>query len=181
MAVFMDNANDGDPEGVVEIYEDDNVNKEELLTYVNKRAKATALHLAANNGHDEIVKFLVERIKEDLPERQKELINKQNKYQFTPLMSVCFRGYLVKGKAKDADEPRLNIVKCLIEAGADVNYATSDTNMTATHWAAYNEDFAVVRELLNHGASHTIFSHMGRLPIDVGGSSRAWDVVDICL
>ena len=53
--------------------------------------------------------------------------------------------------------------------------------MTAAHWAAYNKDFAVVRELLDNGADHFVFSHMGRLPIDVGGSSRAWDVVDICL
>ena len=96
-------------------------------------------------------------------------------------MSVCFRGYLVKGKAKEADEQRIKIVKCLVDAGADVNYATGDTNMTAMHWAAYNGDFAVVRELLNRGGSHFTISHLGRLPIDVGGSSRAWDVVDICL
>ena len=177
----MDNANDGDDEGVEEIYDNTDVKKEELLTYTNKRANATALHLAANNGHEKIVKFLVEKIIEDVPHLQKELINKQNKYFFTPLMSVCFRGYLVKGKAKDADEPRLESVKCLIAAGADVNYKTRDTNMTAAHWAAYNEDWNVVRELLNHGASHFTFSHLGRLPIDVGGSSRAWDVVDICL
>ena len=69
----------------------------------------------------------------------------------------------------------------MIEAGADVNYKTKDTSMTATHWAAYNEDWNVVRELLKHGASHFNFSHLGRLPIDVGGSTRAWDVVDICL
>ena len=69
IAVFMDNANDGSLEGVIEEYEKDSVNKEEALTYMNKRAKATALHLAANNGHDDIVQFLVERIIADVPER----------------------------------------------------------------------------------------------------------------
>ena len=53
--------------------------------------------------------------------------------------------------------------------------------MTATHWAAYNKDSAVVAELLRHGAPHFSFSHMGRLPIDVGGSSRAYAVIDTCL
>ena len=96
-------------------------------------------------------------------------------------MSVCFRGYLVKGQAKDADEKRIKIVKCLLEAGAQANYTTENTKMTAAHWAAYNKDFNVVRELLNHGADHFTFSHMERLPIDVGGSSRAWDVVDVFL
>ena len=100
---------------------------------------------------------------------------------FTPLMSVCFRGYLVKGQAKDAEEPRLQIVKILLAVGADADYTASDTKMTPAHWAAYNKDFAVVRELLLHGANHFAFSHMQRMPIDVGGSSQAWDVVDVCL
>ena len=59
-----------------DIYIETDVKKEELLTYTNKRANATALHLAANNGHALIVKFLVEKIIEDVPHLQKELINK---------------------------------------------------------------------------------------------------------
>ena len=59
VAVFMDNANDGDYDALVEIY-NENVDKVELLSYKNKRAGATALHLAANNGHAEIVQFLVD-------------------------------------------------------------------------------------------------------------------------
>ena len=62
VAVFMDNANDGDFEALMEIYNGENVNKVDLLTYVNKRAGATALHLAANNGHVEIVQFILEMI-----------------------------------------------------------------------------------------------------------------------
>ena len=56
----MDNANDGDDEGVEEIYDSTDVKKEELLTYTNKRANATALHLAAAEGHLNCVKFLLE-------------------------------------------------------------------------------------------------------------------------
>ena len=72
----MDNANDGDCKALMRIYNDDNVNKEDLLTYVNVRAGATALHLAANNGHVDIVQFIVEKIIADLPRRKDELINK---------------------------------------------------------------------------------------------------------
>ena len=152
-----------------------------MLTYSNKRESATALHLAAKNGHSDIVVYIVSKIVEDFPNLKDELINKKNKFGFTPMMSVCFRGYLTKGKAKDADTDRLIIVKKLLENGAKADYVTDDTLMTATHWAAFNKDAMVVSELLKNGAPHFAFSHMGRLPIDVGGSSRAFDVVDICL
>lgn len=148
----MDNANDGDLDGIVVIY-DNYEDKKGLLFYKNKRAQASALHLAANNGHADIVEFLIDKIVADFPSQKDQLISAQNKYKFTPLMSVCFRGYLVKGKAKDADEPRLQIVKKLLENGAKADYTTADTRMTAAHWAAYNKDYDVVRELLKSGAN----------------------------
>ena len=160
---------------------DKHPNKKEMLTIQNKRAGATALHLASNNGHAEIVKFLVDKIVNDLPNEKEQWINKKNKFGFTPLMSVCFRGYLTKGSASHAEENRLAIVKCLIENGANPNYQTVDTLMTATHWAAYNKDHGVVKVLLEAGSDHFAFSHMGRLPIDVAGSSRAYAVLDTCL
>lgn len=59
--VFMDDANDGDPDDLKEIYEDPKQDKKTLLTFQNS-AGSTALHLAANNGHAEIVEYLVEKI-----------------------------------------------------------------------------------------------------------------------
>ena len=50
----MDNANDGDLDNIIAIY-DRFEEKKDLLTYTNKRATATALHLAASNGHADIV------------------------------------------------------------------------------------------------------------------------------
>lgn len=177
VAIFMDNANDGDYDGIVEIYTNYH-NHEKLLTYKNQRAAATALHLAANNGHVEIVQFLVNKICMDFPAQRSDLINAKNKFFFTPLICACFRGYLTKGKANECQDERLEIVRCLLQNGADVAYATPDTHMTAAHWAAYNKDENVVRELLRSGAPHGKFSHMDRLPIDVAGSSRAFDCVD---
>lgn len=109
------------------------------------------------------------------------MVNKKNKFKFTPLMCVCSRGYLTKGAARNVHENRLRIVKLLVEAGADVKYATSDTQMTAAHWASYKKDDKVVEYLLEKGAPHDIFSHMQRLPIDVAGSSQAFQVVDVYL
>lgn len=176
----MDNANDGDLDGIIEIYEASK-DKKGLLNYKNQRAASTALHLAANNGHAEIVKYLVDCICKDFAESREELINKENKFGFTPLMSACFRGYFTKGKKQDAEDDRLEIVKCLVANGARAGYTTKDTKMTAAHWASYNKDHNVVKELLKNEASEFTFSHMGRLPIDVAGSTLAYQVIDVFL
>ena len=54
----MDAANDGDLDALQTIYGGENkdpADKKDLLTYANQRATATALHLAANNGHVDCV------------------------------------------------------------------------------------------------------------------------------
>ena len=63
----MDAANDGDLEKVMDVYDQsENFNqKRELLEYTNQRNLSTALHLAANNGHAEIVNFIVQKIRDD--------------------------------------------------------------------------------------------------------------------
>ena len=111
--VFMDAANDGQFDEIEEIYNAWTDSKDTLLAYCDDK-KNTALHLAANNGHDEIVEFLVEKIIEDCSDMTHELLNKQNAIGFTPLMSACFRGYHTKGDRDFAQEPRLNIVRSLM-------------------------------------------------------------------
>ena len=69
----------------------------------------------------------------------------------------------------------------MLDNGAKADYATEDTLLTPAHWAAYNKDAGCVKELLKRGASHDAFSLMGRLPIDLAGSSRAYEVIDVCL
>ncbi len=110
-----------------------------------------------------------------------ELLNKLNKYHFPPLMIACFRGYHTKGKKDEAQVYRIKIVDCLLENGARADYITKDTKMTAMHWAAYNKDSKVVQALLENRAPELTRSHVGRLPIDVAGSSMAYNVVDTCL
>ena len=82
------------------------------------------------------------------------MVNAVNKYDHTPLMSACFRGYHTKSDKGNAEGPRLEIVTVLLANGADAKHMTKDTVMTATHWAAYRSDAAVVKMLLEHGAPH---------------------------
>jgi hypothetical protein len=117
-AVFVDTANDGVfTEGEMydfeKIYDekftqpgDAYYYKKALLTYTNEE-QATALHLAANNGHYKIVDKLVSWINQDLSAMKDELLNKLNKYHFPPLMIACFRGYHTKGKKDDAEVHRI--------------------------------------------------------------------------
>ena len=118
---------------------------------------------------------------EDFQNEKIKWVNKATKLKFTPLMSACFRGYHTKGKAKDCQDERKEIVECLLDNGAKADYQTEDTKLTPCHWAAYNNDAAVVKVLFERGAPHDVFSAMGRLPIDLAGSSRAYEVIDECL
>ena len=137
--------------------------------------------MAANNGHAEIVEYLVGRIVEDCSDLADDLLNRRDKIDFTPLFCACFRGYHTKGDAEYAKDERLRIVQCLLENGARCSPVTWDTSMTPAHWAAYNKDEDVCLRLLKAGADQFVKSCMDRLPIDVAGSCRAYEVVDVFL
>ena len=147
---FMDAANDGELDKVEEIYPAFG-DKKGLLSYKNGEG-STALHLAANNGHSEIVEYLVRCLLADCSDMAHDLLNKPNNIGFTPLFCACFRGYPSKGLKDYAQDDRLAITKCLIKNGANCSPITKDTNMTPAHWAAYNKDQDVCKELLSHGA-----------------------------
>jgi ankyrin repeat protein len=92
----------------------------------------TALHLAAMNGHLEIVKLLLEH-GADVNAKTKE------GYGYTALHSAASNGHL-------------EIVKLLLEHGADVNAKTKYGGYTALHSATMNGHLEIVKLLLEHGA-----------------------------
>ena len=67
-------------------------------------------------------------------------------------MAVCLRGYLgseaMAGSSLLTKQKRLEVVKILVENGADVNIRGKIIGMTPLHWASYNDDPQVVKYLL---------------------------------
>ena len=135
--------------------------------------------MAAHNGNSDVCVQLIDWAK--TLGVANELVNMKNNLGYTPLFCACFRGYLTKGSASDANADRLRIVSHLLSAGAQSDVITPDTYMTPLHWAAYNGDELVIQELLEHNANPFIVSLMGRLPIDVAGSCRYYEVIDVFL
>ncbi len=72
-------------------------------------------------------------------------------------------------------ESRLPIVRDLVEKGADPNYVKQGTALTPLHWAALNDDGAVVEFLMTKKATMK-FSNMLQTPIDVAGLCNNLDV-----
>jgi len=60
------------------------------------------------------------------------------------------RGYITKigADSKKISQNRLRIVKALNLCKCNVDKANEVTNMTPLHWAVFNDDEAVVNELL---------------------------------
>ena len=72
------------------------------------------------------------------------------------LFLACTKGYVgadgVGSRTELIYTRRLEIVKLLVEKGADINYTRTVVRLTALHWAAYHDDADVVRYLLSKGA-----------------------------
>ena len=86
------------------------------------------------------------------------------------------------GKKDKAIENRYRIIRALLNAGADMNKTRKETNMTAMHWLAHNNDPEAIKELLNsEKADHLILSHDNNLPIDIAGTTPSLESVDVFL
>jgi len=109
----------------------------ELVKECNKNQN-TALHLAAQRGHLETVRYLLDKGAE---------VNAKSKYETTPLFSAAETG-------------NLELAEMLIKYKADVN-AVSQFFGTALHRAVYMGHPEVVKLLLKHGADVTIQNSTG--------------------
>ncbi len=110
----------------------------------------TPLHLAAQYGHAEIVKFLI---------ANRAGINARNKVGFTPLASIVFFGFRQKridlGSVKD-------VVEVLIDSGADVNTQRGfGPTPSPLHHAAAHGTKEVVELLISAGAEINAKDHNG--------------------
>lgn len=139
----------------------------------------TALHFGARNGHFDICNFIInELIKHN---RVSDVINLPNKKGFTPLIEVAFRGYQTIGKMDLAKQMRHKICEKLLQANADPNFCKPETQMTALHLLAHNNDSKAIDVLLRYNAEWTAVTHDGLLPIDVAGTTPSLECIDTLL
>ena len=98
----------------------------------------TPLHFAAQNGHLEVVRLLLERGANVNAQNTDELWWRERR---TPLHFAAQNGHL-------------DVVRLLLERGANVNAETSGVaGWTPLHFAAQNGHLEVVRVLLERGAN----------------------------
>ena len=60
-----------------------------------------------------------------------------------------------------------DVIRELLQRGADVNKRDRNHGQTALHWSAMNNSTDAIQLLLENGASTTIKDKKGRTPIDV--------------
>ncbi|XP_051797893.1 BCL-6 corepressor-like isoform X1 [Acanthochromis polyacanthus] len=116
---------------------------------VNKNAGETLLQRAARLGYEEVVLYCLERQICD--------INHRDNAGYCALHEACARGWL-------------QIVRHLVEHGADVNCSAQD-GTRPLHDAVENDHLEVVRFLLSCGADPTLTSYSGQGPINMTHSA----------
>ena len=152
----------------------------------------TGIHIAAANGHLDIVKLLAER---------GATLDLGDKQGHTPFYLACQGGYLetarfllqtmrekgcnninVAGKdgrtplSKAAGRGHVEVVQMLLEeidAASAVNVRETAHKRTSLHWAAYNGKIKVVNLLLQKGADATIEDSKSKTALALCGQGWA--------
>lgn len=115
----------------------------------------TALHMAAYNGHSDVVKLLLEQDVE---------VDPRDAEGKTPLLHAC-------------TGPFAKTVEILIEAGADVNAAESTESFTPLMMAAGLGQTEVVKVLLSNKADKSIKDEDNEMAIDHARNSGHAEIV----
>ena len=108
----------------------------------NHVESGSPLHWASNEGHFEIVKYLLSK---------SALVDPKNKGNQTPLILACHRGHV-------------SIVNLLLDKGADINNLDINRN-TPLIFAIYGNYLNVVKLLIQRGADRTIKNNRGDTPL----------------
>ena len=134
------------------------------------------MHFGARNGNAEICAHIIKQA--ERVQLITLLVNCRNNKGFTPLIEVSFRGFKMKSEREKAAESRYKIIKELLRAGANAEYCKPNTQMTALHWLAYNNDSRAIDVLLQYQANHLAWTHDGLLPIDIAGTKPSYAAID---
>ena len=135
------------------------------------------LHIACEFGNSEVVEWILSR-----QEELKVNVNEVDSNASSPLFLACLKGYVgaegVGSKTEGVKVKRLEIVKMLVEKGADLNYQREVVGLTPLHWAAYNDDADLCRYLLSKGARQ-IESSAASMPVDIAGFTGNKGVIKV--
>ncbi len=132
-----------------------------LKADVNYKETWTALHLAANKGHKDIVKLLLDaNAKVDI----------QCDENVTPLLAA----------AQEGQENHIEIVKLLIDHKADVNLKTTD-GCTALHNAAYKGNKKIISLLLENNAIVDETDRFNTTPLIMATEQGHFDAVNLLI
>lgn len=104
----------------------------------------TALHLASNEGHEEVVRILIE---------YGANIESETRMNRRALHIACIRG-------------NLEVVKILLDANAEKNPKDKDF-YTPLHFAAENGYNEILKILLEYGATPNVKNYQGNTPLDI--------------
>ena len=111
--------------------------RKELVSRV--RDGCAPLFIACMRGHAEMVEYLIKSGGADVEQRGiYEVPDDRSVHFVTPLWCAAVSG-------------RLNVIKCLVENGADVN-AASDSGSTPVRSACFMTHMEIVKYLVEHGA-----------------------------
>ncbi|KAK4224275.1 ankyrin repeat-containing domain protein [Podospora fimiseda] len=101
-----------------------------LAAAVDESNKSTCLHMAAANGHTDVVKFLLEQFSSRPKEEKQAFLDAPNEYGNTGLHWAAMNGHLP-------------VVKLLVEAGSSVALP-NDKNYIPLDLASFGEKINVV-------------------------------------
>lgn len=148
----------------------------------------TPLHLSAQKGHSDIVKFLLTQgaeVDSLGPGRETPLYNasfhghltttnvllengadpdNKTNYGFTPLVASAHRGHP-------------NIIRSLLKAGATINYQVK--GWTPLHYAVKYGHEKAVRVLLNKKADRDLRNNRGQTPLELSIKMNRTDITEI--
>lgn len=151
---------------------DDRIIYSDTAKIIIDQADWTALMWAANEGHDEVVRVLLDHgaaIEAKEREGKTSLILAATNAQLDVVRELSDRGVDVNVQGKDgwtalfwaAANGHLEVVRELHDRGADVNIKDNDGD-TALINAANNGHIDVVHELLNYGADLNVTDKAGK-------------------
>ena len=115
-----------------------------------------ALYLAAQDGHVDIVRMLLDAGAEP---------DSCGDHGVTPLHTAAMQRHI-------------EVVQLLLNRGADVNRAKKVGGYTPLHGAAIGGHKDIVKLLLKHGADHRMTNHYGWTPLMIAEHQGHWDFVN---